>query len=110
MKEVKGQELEKKATCRTKKAGKTVITDLLDLELTGIDNPVDLEVIGVLSERGAMTRRELVRITTLPRSTLYDSLTRLQLAGLVDKFGKKPKSGPGRAVVVFESIFNTEDG
>ncbi|MFW9995914.1 MAG: helix-turn-helix domain-containing protein [Candidatus Odinarchaeota archaeon] len=104
------QELQKKALSKVKQARKSTTTDISDPRLATIDNPVDLQVIKVLAAKGSLTRGELVRITKIPRSTLYDSLTRLQLAGLVDKFARKPKTGPGRPVVVFESVFNTENG
>ncbi|MFW9995669.1 MAG: helix-turn-helix domain-containing protein [Candidatus Odinarchaeota archaeon] len=104
------QELEKTPFSRAKKTRKTVILDVTDPRLAGITNPVDLQVLGVLAAEGSLTRSELARITAIPRSTLYDSLMRLQLTGLVDKFARKPASGPGRALVVFESIFNTTDG
>ncbi|MFW9997177.1 MAG: helix-turn-helix domain-containing protein [Candidatus Odinarchaeota archaeon] len=71
-----------------------------------IDNPTDLQVIEILNEKGGMTRGDLAKIIKIPRSTLYDSLTRLQLAGLVNKYGNKTKKGPGRSLVIFESTFS----
>ncbi|MHA2299218.1 MAG: winged helix-turn-helix domain-containing protein [Candidatus Hodarchaeales archaeon] len=103
------QKFDKKAVTKTKRAKKPIIADISDPRLSNIDNPTDLQVLEVLSQRGGMTRGDLVRLTKIPRSTLYDSLTRLQLAGLVNKFAKKSKTGPGRPLVMFESIFNTGD-
>ncbi|MFW9990607.1 MAG: helix-turn-helix transcriptional regulator [Candidatus Odinarchaeota archaeon] len=103
------QKFDKKAISKAKRAKKPITTDISDPRLSDIDNPTDLQVLEVLSERGGMTRGDLVKITKIPRSTLYDSLTRLQLAGVVNKFAKKSKTGPGRPLVMFESIFNTTD-
>ena len=81
----------------------------VDHRVAGIDSSTDLTVLEELSLRGPKTRVELVKSTTIPRSTLYDSLTRLQLLGLVNKFSRKAKTGPGRPLILFESIFNTAD-
>lgn len=97
------QEFDRKTVSKTGRTERKV----KDSRLTSIDNPKDLQVLGVLNERGSLTRGDLVRITGIPRSTLYDSLTRLQLLGLVNRFVKKAKRGPGRPLVMFESVFNT---
>jgi hypothetical protein len=60
-------------------------------------------VLGILRKQGPKTRAELVTLTSIPRSTLYDSLLRLILKEKVIKYSEKP-DGPGRPKVFFKSI------
>ncbi len=64
-------------------------------------NRTDKVVFHTLNERQPLTRSELVKITNIPRSTLYDSLSRLILRGVVRKYPEK-RSTPGRPKVYYE--------
>ncbi len=66
-------------------------------------NETDDIVLSILQKQGPKTRAELVSITNIPRSTLYDSLLRLILKEKVLKYSEKP-DGPGRPKVYFRSI------
>ena len=66
-------------------------------------NETDSIVLSVLAKQGPKTRAELVTITKIPRSTLYDSLLRLILKEKVIKYSEKP-DGPGRPKVYFKSV------
>ena len=80
-----------------------------DVRVAAINNPTDLLVLDKLTVHGPKTRSQLVEITGVARSTLYDSLARLQLQGLINQFCRKSKPGPGRPLVLFESVFNSAD-
>ena len=66
-------------------------------------NSTDEKVLSVLKKLGPKTRSELVLLTSIPRSTLYDSLLRLILKDKVIKYSEKPE-GPGRPKVFFKSL------
>ena len=65
-------------------------------------NETDDVVLSILQKQGPKTRAELVTITNIPRSTLYDSLLRLILKEKVIKYSEKP-DGPGRPKVYFRA-------
>ena len=67
--------------------------------LSGTDNTV----LSVLKKHGPKTRAELVTLTNIARSTLYDSLLRLILREKVTKYSEKP-AGPGRPKVFFKAV------
>lgn len=65
----------------------------------------DTTVLSVLKKHGPKTRADLVTITGIARSTLYDSLLRLTLKNKVNKYSEKPASrGPGRPKVYFKAL------
>lgn len=66
-------------------------------------NETDNIVLSILKNQGPKTRAELVTLTKIPRSTLYDSLLRLILKDRVIKYSEKP-DGPGRPKVFFKSL------
>ena len=66
-------------------------------------NETDNIVLSILKNQGPKTRAELVTLTKIPRSTLYDSLLRLILKDKVIKYSEKP-DGPGRPKVFFKSL------
>ena len=68
----------------------------------GLSNPTDRRVLEILTEKGPMTRNQLMAKTSIARSTLYDSLLRLILKGRVSKYSERPQ-GPGRPKVFFKS-------
>jgi predicted ArsR family transcriptional regulator len=74
--------------------------DFIDKEQK-ITNTTDKKVINILHQKGSLTRSELVKITGIARSTLYDSLTRLTIKGKVTKYSNK-SPGPGRPKVFFK--------
>lgn len=65
-----------------------------------ISNPTDRKILVILEENEPLTRHELVKMTDIARSTLYDSLLRLMLKGHVIKFSER-SPGPGRPKVYF---------
>ena len=64
---------------------------------------LDTSVLNILKKQGPVTRGQLVKKTGIPRSTLYDSLFRLMLKGLVKKFPDKSHTARGRPQVFFEA-------
>ena len=68
---------------------------------TLITNEVEEVVFGALNEHGSVTRMKLVEITGLPRTTVYDSLTRLILKGFVRKYDEK-RNHRGRPKVYYQ--------
>jgi predicted transcriptional regulator len=65
--------------------------------------PVDRKIYRLLKEQGPMTRPDLVLETGVPRSTLFDVLTRLMVSGLVGRFSE-PRKTRGRPRVFFDVI------
>lgn len=67
------------------------------------DETIKLEklLLNLLAEHGPLTRNELVKLTKLPRSTLYDNLVKLIDRGLVKK-ESLPRKTRGRPKVVFK--------
>ncbi|MFQ5980105.1 MAG: helix-turn-helix domain-containing protein [Candidatus Heimdallarchaeota archaeon] len=66
-------------------------------------NTTDKNVYQVLKERGPLTRGDLVEHTGLPRTTIYDALTRLTIRGLITRF-TQPRHSRGRRKVFFEVV------
>ncbi|MFW9916027.1 MAG: helix-turn-helix domain-containing protein [Candidatus Thorarchaeota archaeon] len=64
-------------------------------------NPIDQKIYQLLKKQGPLTRGELVERTGLPRTTLYDALTRLSVRGLIVRF-TEPRQSRGRRRVFFE--------
>ncbi|MHA1409685.1 MAG: helix-turn-helix domain-containing protein [Candidatus Odinarchaeia archaeon] len=59
-------------------------------------------VYNLLKERGALTRSQMVELTGIPRTTLYDTLDKLILQGKVEKYKLKEKK-KGRPTVLYEA-------
>jgi predicted transcriptional regulator len=66
-------------------------------------NPTDHKIYSMLKEKGPMTRPDLVERTGLPRSTLFDALTRLMIRGLIVRFSEERQTR-GRPKVYYEVI------
>jgi predicted transcriptional regulator len=58
-------------------------------------------LISLLSEHGPLTRSQLVSMTHIPRSTLYDNLAKLITKGVLKK-ESVPRSTRGRPKVLFK--------
>lgn len=43
-------------------------------------------IYNLLIENGPMTRDDIVRLTNLPRTTIYDHLVKLMIKGMVEKY------------------------
>ncbi|UCG03159.1 MAG: hypothetical protein JSW11_04050 [Candidatus Heimdallarchaeota archaeon] len=64
---------------------------------------LDRVLFEILKAYGPLSRPELVQFTGVPRSTIYDSLERLILKGLVAQYSER-KSPVGRPTTIFEAI------
>ncbi len=64
-------------------------------------NLTDRKVCQLVKEFGPLTRGDLVERTGLPRTTLYDSLTRLTIRGVIVRF-TEPRQSRGRYRVFYE--------
>ncbi len=64
---------------------------------------IDDLIINILIEKGPLTRDDLVKITKIPRSTLYDNLARLIDEHRVIK-ESVPRSTRGRPKILFKAI------
>jgi predicted ArsR family transcriptional regulator len=58
-------------------------------------------VTDLLKNQGPLTRGEMVDITGIPRTTLFDTLDKLILSGKVDKY-KMKLAKKGRPTVYYE--------
>ena len=65
---------------------------------------LDKQILSFLKKSGPITRYDLVTMTGIARSTLYDSLTRLILKGLVKKYTENIHTTKGRPKVFFEAL------
>ena len=68
-----------------------------------IVHELDRNVLSVLKREGPITRAKLVSLTGVARSTLYDSLMRLNLKGYVTSFSEERKQR-GRPKVFYEAV------
>lgn len=68
-----------------------------------VDQEIELEnlLINLLQEHGPLTRNELVALTHIPRSTLYDNLAKMISNGIIEK-ESVPRSTRGRPKVLFK--------
>ncbi|MHA1198172.1 MAG: helix-turn-helix domain-containing protein [Candidatus Heimdallarchaeaceae archaeon] len=68
-----------------------------------VDQEIELEnlLINLLDENGPLTRNELVALTHIPRSTLYDNLAKMISKGVIEKEAI-PRSTRGRPKVLFK--------
>ncbi len=64
---------------------------------------LDRVLFEILKAYGPLSRPELVQLTGVPRSTIYDSLERLILKGLVAQYSER-KSPVGRPTTIFDAI------
>jgi len=60
-------------------------------------HPIQLAIIDAL-RTGPKLRRELVQKLNIPRTTVYDNLSKLQKKQIVEKYDKKLDHKPGRPV------------
>jgi predicted transcriptional regulator len=72
----------------------------------GILEPsIDLQdyLLNLLTTSGPLTRSELVGISGIPRSTIYDALLKLMLKGLVER-SPAASRGRGRPKILFSIL------
>ena len=65
-----------------------------------ITNKTDQVVLGALKENQPATRKDLCEKTGIPRTTIYDALTRLILKKVVIKYST-PRTSKGRPKVFY---------
>ena len=78
-------------------------TESVSLDAEAISK-LDSKVYELLSQKGPTTRSQLSKLTGVARSTLYDSLLRLSLKGMVKKYSDSDHNSRGRPKVYFEAI------
>jgi len=64
-------------------------------------SPLQIDLMDLLRKNGPMTRKDLVKNSNSPRTTIYDNLTKLQNHNLVRKFSR-PTNSRGRPLVYFK--------
>ena len=72
-------------------------------EQSAILHDLDRVLFEILKAYGPLSRPELVQLTGVPRSTIYDSLARLILKGLVAQYSER-KSPVGRPTTIFDAL------
>lgn len=65
--------------------------------------PIQNNLIKLLQKDGPLTRRDLVKQTETPRTTIYDNLIKLQGRKVVEKFTKN-NGKRGRPLVFYKII------
>ncbi|MHA2096476.1 MAG: helix-turn-helix domain-containing protein [Candidatus Hodarchaeales archaeon] len=68
-----------------------------------IDKDIDRDLFDILVAYGPLSRPELVELTGIARSSIYDSLQRLVMKGFVVQYSEK-RSYTGRPTTVFDSL------
>ncbi|MFX1283944.1 MAG: hypothetical protein ACFFB5_09825 [Promethearchaeota archaeon] len=68
-----------------------------------LKHDLDHVLLEILKAYGPLSRPELVRLTDVARSTIYDSLTRLITKGYVVQYSKK-KNPVGRPITLFDAV------
>ena len=70
-----------------------------------IDQEIELEnlLINLLDQNGPLTRNQLVALTHIPRSTLYDNVAKMISKGVIEKEAI-PRSTRGRPKVLFKLV------
>ncbi len=88
----------------------TIPKDQIEKELRRDDRneselqiPTDEYLYDLLIHNGPMTRGEIVKLTKLPRTTIYDYLIKLILKDRVIRYSKSGKR-PGRPKVYFKAL------
>ena len=76
---------------------------MLAQEQSAILHDLDRVLFEILKAYGPLSRPELVQLTGVPRSTIYDSLARLILKGLVAQYSER-KSPVGRPTTIFDAL------
>jgi len=77
---------------------------MLDLEKMFDDlmfSPLQIDLMDLLRKNGPMTRKDLVKNSNSPRTTVYDNLMRLLNHNLVKKF-PRPTNSRGRPFVFYK--------
>jgi len=94
----------------SKKIVSTIPEDQIEKEFSrhgrdesALQIPIDEYLYDLLMHNGPMTRGEIVKLTKLPRTTIYDYLIKLILKDRVIRFSKSGKK-PGRPKVYFKAI------
>lgn len=87
----------------TIKSQETESASISELDAASISK-LDTKVFELLSKNGPTTRSQLAKLTGVARSTLYDSLLRLSLKGMVKKYSDSDHNSRGRPQVYFEAI------
>jgi len=64
---------------------------------------LDKQLLEILISYGPLTRPELVEVTKVARSSIYDSLRRLEFKGLITKHSDK-RSNMGRPMTFFDAL------
>jgi predicted transcriptional regulator len=68
-----------------------------------ITNKTDVQVVEALLKIQPATRMDLCEKTGIPRTTIYDALTRLMLKRVVSKYST-PSKGKGRPKVYYRIV------
>lgn len=68
-----------------------------------IFSPLQDDLVKILEKNGPMTRAELVKQISRPRTTIYDNLMGLMAHNVVKKFSR-PTNSRGRPLVFFKLI------
>ncbi|MHA2247909.1 MAG: helix-turn-helix domain-containing protein [Candidatus Hodarchaeales archaeon] len=71
-------------------------------ELLNITNDLDREIFQILVAYGPLSRPEIVQLTGIARSSIYDSLQRLIVKGFTVQY-KEKRSHTGRPTTVFDA-------
>lgn len=82
----------------------TTTADIIESEYYAtIPQSTDDKVLIAVAEFGPIIRSDLVKVTNIPRSTIYDALVRLMLKGLVKNYPEKRRA-PGRPKIYYEVV------
>ncbi len=72
-------------------------------ERPALVHDLDRKLLEILISYGPLTRPELVEVTGVARSSIYDSLRRLNLKGLITQYSGK-RTSVGRPMTLFDAL------
>ncbi|MHA2388803.1 MAG: helix-turn-helix domain-containing protein [Candidatus Hodarchaeales archaeon] len=72
-------------------------------EKPALVHELDRKLLEILISYGPLTRPELVEVTGVARSSIYDSLRRLHLKGLIGQYSGK-RTSVGRPMTLFDAL------
>jgi len=77
------------------------IFDLTKFDDEFMFSPLQIDLMSLLRKNGPMTRKDLVKNSNSPRTTVYDNLMRLLNHKLIKKF-PRPTNSRGRPFVFYK--------
>jgi len=70
--------------------------------------PLQSRIISILQNYGSLPRRDIVKLTNTPRTTVYDNLVKLHKLRIIEKFSRN-NGKRGRPLIFWKLHNNTKN-